>query len=458
MLYPVAIVYDEFEQLASVSCISYNGSSFRRISVSPDTGIPNYEFDVYKHRLRGTSAIEIYKNDSLVSKPCYQPISKTKERVLLASGSNVFWTIPSKVASDNLNVANLGDKFIADASLLPRDDIYRFMANSPLDLINPKLFEAKYISLTISKNASIQNLILPENVYDLISGANLTGLYCSDKSRMLYIDARAETFIAPPVCCVLVVKITGTVATLPKLMQPLFPRDQSYLSFHAAKAVLTVDQRAYSKHLFHNDIEISACVDNQAYLRFASTVNFSCSQFPQYLEIFGNSLVASCMSFTGNSNRPVHIYFDNITAETLDITFTLGYSAPKTFLHFRDTCKIERLELSGSDERLVIQIDNVYKRFKRLLIEDCYVIGKLNANNVFIYRSALDFNIQNVDTLYAGNDFNSFYLEEYSGVVNGSDTNFLAALRDKETGTFVFPDKQKAIQPSVSFFVNKVFI
>lgn len=58
--------------------------------------------------------------------------------------------------------------------------------------------------------------------------------------------------------------------------------------------------------------------------------------------------------------------------------------------------------------------------------------------------------------LFAGKDFNSYYLEEYSKRLNGDDTNFLAALRHKETGTFAFPDKQKEVQPSVSFFVNRI--
>lgn len=58
--------------------------------------------------------------------------------------------------------------------------------------------------------------------------------------------------------------------------------------------------------------------------------------------------------------------------------------------------------------------------------------------------------------LFAGNDFNSFYLEEYSKSLNGDDTNFLAALRYNETGTFAFPDKQKEVQSSVSFFVNRI--
>ena len=92
MLYPVAIIYDELEQLVSVCCISHNGFSFRRVMTKPVPAAFNsfYELNAYSDTLRGTSAIEIYKNDSLVSEPCYQPISKRKDSVLLASGTQLF--------------------------------------------------------------------------------------------------------------------------------------------------------------------------------------------------------------------------------------------------------------------------------------------------------------------------------------------------------------------------------
>lgn len=441
MLYPVAIIYDELEQLVSVCCISHNGFSFCRVMTKPVPAAFNgfYELNVYSDTLRGTSAIGIYKNDSLVSEPCYQPISRRKDSVLLASGTQLFWATPAEIASKNLNVANLGSDFVADVSLLSENDVYYFEANSSFDLLNPNLANAKYISLVISKNARIQNLMLSDNIRNLISSTKLAGLYCSDKSRVLHIDAKAETFIAPPVCSALSVDVSGTVATLPKVMLPLCPRKSTSLDFKATKAVLTVDQRAYSGHLNCNDLKILACTDNQALLRFSDSLRFSCTHFPQYIEIAGDDLPTSDIVLGGKSTSPVHIYFDKITTERLDLTFSRGYSAPRTVLHFKDTCKVDRLLLTGSDEHLIIQIDNASKEFQRLLIENCYATGTFRAKDVVIYYSAFNFRIKNVNKLFAGNDFNSFYLEEYSKSLNGDDTSFLAALRYKETGAFAFP-------------------
>lgn len=176
MLYPVAIIYDELEQLVSVSCIYHNSSfPFRRVMTKPVpaafTGF--YELNAYSDTLRGTFAIEIYKNNSLVSEPCYQPISKRKDSVLLASGTQLFWATPEEIASKNLNVANLGSDFVADVSLLSENDVYYFEVNSSFDLLNPNLANAKYISLIINKNARIQNLMLPDNLRNLISSTKL---------------------------------------------------------------------------------------------------------------------------------------------------------------------------------------------------------------------------------------------------------------------------------------------
>lgn len=459
MLYPVAIIYDELEQLVSVSCIYHNnGFPFRRVMTKPVPAAFNgfYELNVYSDTLRGTSAIEIYKNDSLVSEPCYQPISRRKDSVLLASGTQLFWATPAEIANKNLTVANLGSDFVADVSLLSENDVYYFEVNSSFDLLNPNLANAKYISLIINKNARIQNLMLPDNLRNLISSTKLAGLYCSDKSRVLHIDAKTETFIAPPVCSALSVDVSGTVATLPKVMLPLFPRKSTSLDFKATKAVLTVDQRAYSGHLNCNDLKILACTDNQALLRFSDSLRFSCTHFPQYIEIAGDDLPTSDIALGGKSISPVHIYFDNIATERLELIFSGGYSAPKTVLHFKDTCKVDRLWLTSSKEHLVIQIDNASKEFQRLLIENCYPTGTFRAKDVVIYYSDFSFRIKNLNKLFAGNDFNSFYLEEYSKRLNGDDTNFLAALRHKETGAFAFPDKRKEVQPSVSFFVNRI--